>query len=435
MNKNAFKIKVKYGIIYSANAKGASVIEIDFSLYNSNLPEVTSFKIFSNQKGDYDENGLYSQRLFGPLRNYECKCGRLKGKQYKDQVCRICGVKCTTSDMRSKTFGQIKLPHGVKIIFPTLKYIGYKLFGKNTFEKILNFDPHIYDNEEYYYYDMNKKKLVLGSELTEKTSANVLKEFKIYTILDLYKLYKYLLEETNIFDELGLSKEVGKYLFLDKVVVTPPDTRPLVKIGPNKHSVNDITRHYVEILKNIKNSFTDEIYAKIENEDQRSIYLAASCQKFQQSVNEIFKVVLERNLGEKESIVRQSLLGKTLEFSGRTVVICGPHVPPYMVSMDERSMSKLLILEIIHYMFEHEMVDVGDVADLMQLLTHGIDNTSINIPKEELKKILEDIRLDARVVVERPPVLFYYNDSTMLLDKPLDAKLDLANEILENQKE
>lgn len=408
------------------------MLEIDFSLYETNLPQVTSFKIFTNTKGEFDENGLYSQRIFGPIKNYECKCGQLKGKQYRGETCPKCKVKCISSDARLHTFAQIKLPFGVKIVLPPLKYIGNKIFGKTVFDKILKFDPHIYDNEEYYYYDLNKRKLRLAEEISDPSADHIVDEFKVYNIMDLFKLYVYLMDNHfEIFAENNISRDIAKHLFQDKVIVTPPDTRPVAKISAGKYSVNDITRHYVEILKNIKNSFTDEIYAKMQIEDQRNIYLASSSRKFQYSVDQIFSIVLEKNLGQKESIVRQSLLGKTLEFSGRAVITCGPNVPPYMISMDTYGLSKLAILEILNYMLENNIVDVGDIADVMQLLTIGIEHTDINIDKDLLEDILEKIRLDLRMVVERPPVLFYYNDSTMLLDKTLDSKLKRANAVLE----
>ena len=395
------------------------MIKINFSLYETDLPVVTSARVFSNHKNEYDEEGLYSQKLFGPLKNYECKCGRLYGVAHENEICTHCGVKCAKNDLRTTQFGQINLPKGVYVVLPQLKYIGHKLFGRTAFENILRFDPHIFDDDEYYYYDTSKNKLVLAEDANEK---NILENFKIYTIMDLKKLYDHLYYKTTILEEMGFNKQVAKHLFINKIPVTPPDTRPVAKISSNKFTVNDITKFYVEILKNISNSFTDEVYASMD-EDKKNIYFAASSRKFQQSVDGLISIILDKQLSDKLSIVRQSLLGKTLEFSGRAVIACGPHVAPYMVSMPTDAAKKLFLLETLNHILENDDMDFGDVLDIMQLITRNLYDANLTMDDEEFNEIFEIIRKDLRVIAERPPVLFYYNDSMVLLDETVEKKM------------
>ena len=93
-------------------------LKIDFSLYETDLSKVTSSKIFANNKNEYYEEGLYSQKIFGPVKDYECKCGKLKGIYYKGQRCDECGVLCDSKDLRMKNFASITLQKDLWVINP-----------------------------------------------------------------------------------------------------------------------------------------------------------------------------------------------------------------------------------------------------------------------------------------------------------------------------
>jgi len=446
-------------------------LKIDFSLYETDLPVVTSSKIFANNKNEYHEDGLYSQRIFGPVKNYECKCGKLKGKYYAGQRCEDCGVMCDSNDLRMKTFAQINLPQNVWVIFPPLKYALQKIFGKKAIDKILAFDPHVYEEHDYFIFDMQNRVLVSVydlidtdylneeiSKLIDKESATTeqvekikfkiideyvnreldpkrfLIDFKIYSIINLKELFDFLYE--NHWDDVIAKKQVGnkniiKYAFINKVLVTPPDTRPVIKIAKNRFSVNDITKSYSEILKNLEHKFMDDIYLQIQDETERNIYLANAARKFQKSIDDIYKFSQEKQLGDKESILRNSILGKTVEFSGRTVVTCGPNVPPYMISVPRESVKTLFILEVLNYLVENEndILDINDIASLMQLITNNIEDAELKIDDSVFDEIYQKIRPQLRVMFERPPTLFMYNDSTFILDELFENKFKIKADL------
>ena len=240
----------------------------------------------------------------------------------------------------------------------------------------------------------------------------------------MHKLYNYLYEETTLLEDLGINKNIARFLFMNKILVVPPDTRPVVKLGPKRFSVNELTKYYIEILKNIQNSFTDGVYTSISDEDA-NMYLAASYKKFQNSVNNIYTVLLDTQLGEKKSIVRQSLLGKTTEFSGRTVITAAPNVAPYMVSIPEDAAKKIFILETIHHMFEKGDIDVSDVSDIMNLTLNGLKDSFLNLEYDEFKNNFNELRKDFIAVAERPPSLFMYNVAMVMFDKLFEERYNI----------
>ena len=444
-------------------------LKIDFSLYDIDLPVVKSSKIFANNKNEFNDNSLYSQQIFGPVKDYECKCGKLKGTYYKGKRCDECGVLCDSKDTRMRTFAQIKLPTDVWVMFPPLKYILYKLFNKKAVEKILNFDPHIYEKNDFFIFDLQNKTLKNIYELLEEKklsklidkrgesydlesmeqseidslkfsvieeyikeyidSERYLIDFRIYSIINLKELYDYLInEKPEILSSKDIENlDVVKYVFVNRIPVTPPDTRPVVKIARNRFSVNDITKSYSEILKNLESKFMDDIYLQIQEKEERDIFLANASRKFQRSVDDIYKFIQDKQFGDKESLFRSSLLGKTVEFSGRTVVTCGPNVPPYMLSMPRNSVKTIFILEVLNYIVnnDNDILDIGDVASLMQLVVNKIDDAELEIPDEQFDKIYNKIRPELRLMFERPPTLFMYNDSTFVMDKIFENKFKI----------
>ena len=444
-------------------------LTINFELYEKDLPVVTSSKIFANNKNEYHEDGLYSQRIFGPVKNYECKCGKLKGKYYKGQRCDECSVLCDNNDLRMKTFAQINLPKDVWVIFPPLKYALNKLFSKKAIDKILSFDPHVYEKDDFYLFDLRDMTLVniydiidnkkLNKMIEEKTRdldedeidvseierikteyiENYMKEnidkerylvdFRIYSIINLKHLFDYLYENHwEIFESKDLkNKSIIKHVFINKIPVTPPDTRPIIKIAKNKFSVNDITKSYSEILKNLEHKFMDDIYLQINDERERNIYLANALKKFQKSIDDIYKFAQEKQFGDKESLFRNSMLGKTIEFSGRTVVVCGPNVPPYMISIPRDSAKIVFILEVLNYLVnnENDILDINDIVSFMQLITNDIEDAELKIDDKIFDEIYRKIKPQLRVMFERPPTLFMYNDSTFILDELFENKFDI----------
>jgi len=444
-------------------------LKIDFELYEKDFPLVTSSKIFANNKNEYYEEGLYSQKIFGPIKNYECKCGKLKGKYYKGQRCDECGVLCESNDLRMRAFAQVNLPKDVWVILPQLKYILHKLFGKKAVEKILTFDPHVYEKDDFYLFDLrdmslssiydivDSKKLnkIIDEAIDESAEEAIdasklekikteyiekymeeyvdknryLVDFRVYSVINLKHLFDYLYENhLEIFEAKQLkNKSIIKHVFINKIPITPPDTRPVIKIAKNRFSVNDITKSYSEILKNLEHKFMDDIYLQINDEYEKNIYLANASKKFQKSVDGIYKFAQEKQFGDKESLFRNSILGKTVEFSGRSVVVCGPNVPPYMISMPRNSAKTVFVLEVLNYLVnnENEILDISDVASLMQLIVNNIEDAELKLDNETFDKIYHKIRHQLRAMFERPPTLFMYNDSTFILDELFENKFDV----------
>jgi len=449
------------------------MITLNFKEYArvDSLPEVTNPAIYTSNKHNlFSKDSLYSEQIFGPVKNYKCQCGKLFSRINKNEICDICGVECNTSDRRNEQFAKILLPEGIYVINPDFKNALQEVFGFNAIKNILNKFQYNSNKEVPYLYSFSKEKLLKLSKISEKELENCLTDFPVFDINSLRLLFNYLKdekkekfyitnEETGEILETPLTEEEkqnddlvykyrhlitdklnGKYIeyiFINYVLVTPPGSRQVIKISNVKIIPHPISKAYIEILKNISRgtSIMDNLY------NANSDFFGNTVYKYQDSVNDIYDEILQFNFQKNKNYVKESLTGKTIEFSQRAVIVPNPVLKPYQIGLPEESVKKLFLPELLRYLFlkyeenEIEIIEKeGDVklfsiVEYIQYVYDSFDkNFEISIPEDDLTDFLKNYISDFKMIVERQPNLYKWSMSGYMLAR---AYGDSPNEIIE----
>jgi len=337
---------------------------------------VTSPKMFIGRNNIIDEDGLMSQRIFGPISSYKCLCGKLSMSLDRGKICPNCGVICESKNLRVKTFGKIKL------IFPIIhinKITKLKKIFKNKVEKII--DPIFSDSTR-------SEKLYLG--LTPKgDNIKIIEDFhdkKYYVIpLRITGIYSFVLclkyIVNNFKGQISIADEISN-LFDDNVIsdvmmVLPPEIRPVVS-DPKKPTtlrVTPVNKHYTSLLQ-LNKSFS-MIKSNIEIDEEN--WLKMIDVNFREQLNEeivelgiieydeitsryqyysnlVYETVYEL-ISKKKGFIRSLILSKTLEFSARSVIRAEPGIEPYQIKVSKKILYKLWRLHFIHYLTNIKEID------------------------------------------------------------------------------
>lgn len=326
------------------------------------LSVVTSPKLFLDN--DYkliDEDGLLSQKIFGPTKNYKCKCEKYISKvTHAEKRCPSCNVLCTSNEIRFKTFAKIVIPF---IIYKNTKIVKSKL------RTILKNAKHIIDpmqsdlsltTNQYLYMNTKNNKLYLQND------------YKLYEtvpiqVTGIYSLYIALLCGYKIYNNLECYN-VLKLCFDNEIVVIPPGLRPVIlndENGYKKLRVNEINEYYQQLIritkydwvligeKNIINYFLDMVkndkfpIIPIINSELKSYDEIVS--KYQYYVNKIYTEIID-SLSGKEGYIRKDFLGRTVDFSSRCHIIINPSLRAYEIKIPKIVFSTLWFIEYLRYL-------------------------------------------------------------------------------------
>lgn len=401
------------------------------------LKEITSDKIYmDSQKTRFDSEGLMSEQIFGPIKSYNCACGKISVKILSGKTCPNCGVKCASNDLRYKTFAKIKFP------FPVIDYLNKKKFQRLTTKynkNILN--PVQFDltstSKLFLQYELCEDRLTLVNQFKEKTCVPLLITGNFSLFLALYVIY-----------ELYVSKEAEKYLenfFLNLLVLPPGCRQPFIKDNNNKKEIinNSLDEIYISILRHKKYKETLEFdfenkiieYSKMiitsietENyvplEDSDIILYDKISSSFQYYCDLLYENILELISG-KNGLVRFSFLGKSIDFSGRAVVITDPSLNTHEIKIPKLLFFKLYILEYYRFLRQYygEEWKTININRLMRPIRNSeFDLTGSEISKNEKfnefcsyifsPEVDEKIRI---VFMNRQPTLWRYGLVGMLI--------------------
>ena len=171
-------------------------IVYDFDLYDYDkaklLPTVKNAKI--TVQGDeliIPEDGLFSESIFGPIKNYKCKCGYVTTWASRGIRCPICSVLCDSKTLRNETFAKIDLPFNMFIIQPFLIPNLMKIFGKEQIKNILKVSQYDSNKKTPYLFSISRGKLIKINKL--KKEEMVIEE-PVYDITSLHRLWRYLMK-------------------------------------------------------------------------------------------------------------------------------------------------------------------------------------------------------------------------------------------------
>lgn len=345
-------------------------------------PETINYRTLKPER-----DGLFCAKIFGPVRDYECLCGKYKKMRYKGVVCEKCGVEVTSTKVRRTRMGHIELVTPVAHIWYVSSLpsrIGTLLGIKmKDLERVLYYEAYIVEEGGGAYYDAEAKTPVMKYDvLNEEQYRTLAQRFSVDGFkarmggevvrdlledLDLVDLFNSLKEELEETKSEAKSKTLAKrlkviesflnsgnnpaWMMLTVLPVLPPDLRPLVSLDGGKFAVSDVNDLYrrvinrnqrlkrlVEleapeiIVRNEKRMLQEAVDALFDN-GRRANAVKGANKRPLKSLSEIIK--------GKQGRFRQNLLGKRVDFSGRSVIVVGPSL-----AMDECGLPKKMALEL-----------------------------------------------------------------------------------------
>jgi DNA-directed RNA polymerase subunit beta' len=377
-----------------------------------------------------EPEGLFCERIFGPEKDYECHCGRYKRQRYKGVICERCGVEVTTSRVRRERMGHIELAAPVTHVW-FLRGIPSRIallldIPLRVLEKVVYFASFIVTDpgdtpllhkqplstEEYEemrakYGDIFKagigaeavKELLMQVDL-EKTAADLRSEIQGAAGQKRAKAIKRL-EVVEAFRKSGNRPE---WMVIEALPVLPPDLRPLVPLDGGRFAtsdLNDLYRRVINrnnrlkklievgapdiIIRNEKRMLQEAVDALIDN-GRRTRPIVGPGNRPLRSLSDMLK--------GKQGRFRQNLLGKRVDYSGRSVIVVGPKLRIYQCGLP-----KEMALEMFKPFVMKKIVERGFV--------HNIKSARRMIERQrpEVWELLEDVIRDHSVLLNRAPTL------------------------------
>lgn len=355
---------------------------LNYENFCEELDEVTSLKTFGKKK--FHPSGLFSEQIFGPVRNYTCQCGNYYGVSKEGSKCEECGVDIVNSDARRKRFAKIILPIPVvnPLFYDLLVDLGGKSLKKALDNLMKNDKSVLYISDQEFVVETNIEHIPKGVQTWERSEAIKM------------------LVETNAADGVENGLEEWKLvldnidnLLIDKIIVLPPDLRPTSKSsGQNKQLMDKINRYYVQILT--KKEIMKDTIVNIQRD--KALYYSYFKQ-LQKDVNELYTRILEK-MSKKEGLIRGNILGKRIDFSGRAVI-----TPDPTLTLDECKLPYLMILEIFKLPISKRIIEIGK----FRLLNKAIDfvDECIDNQSPVLFKVCEYVTKDEYCILNRQPSL------------------------------
>jgi len=389
-------------------------------------PETINYRTFKPEK-----DGLFCERIFGPSRDYECYCGKYKRIKYKGIVCDRCGVEVTHSRVRRERMGHIELAAPVVHVWfwkvlpsrigTLLNLTIRELERVIYYEEFIVIDPGetpLKKKElltEAKYQEMrakygNKFKAKMGAEairelLKELNLNKMAKELKNrIKQMPIERIPKKMIKRLNIVEEFRRSGNKPEWMVLDVLPVIPPDLRPLVPLEGGRFATSDLNDLYRRVI-NRNNRLKKLIELKAPE-----IILRNEKRMLQEAVDALFEngrhgrpvlghgnrplKSLADMLKGKQGRFRQNLLGKRVDYSGRSVIVVGPELKLY-----ECGLPKIMALELFEPFILRKLRERGHV--------HTIKSARKLVEKatEEVWDILEDVIRDHPVLLNRAPTL------------------------------
>jgi DNA-directed RNA polymerase subunit beta' len=356
------------------------------------LPEVTTNKIYA--KRGFHPNGLFSEKMFGPVRTCTCGCGIYWGRSKIGERCSTCGVEIGYSSLRRKKFAKIELPFAV--MNPIMFYLILKA-GKVTVGNIVH-DIIFDDSVLGYYFDPESKKYIKVKKPTIEAAATEIPEGRVlYSgstgIFELVKFESDRNKDTNLAWKFVL-ENVDKF-FMSSIIVCPPEFRPVSKTKDvqMRDKMNEFYMTILNFSLMLKNDVTTYENSEIQMINFRNL---------QRYVFNFYEYIFSK-FSKKTGLIRGSILGKRIDFSARAVISPDPELNldecslPYVISLE------LFKLHIVNRLLE--MKNFNNHSFVRYDPTIEYVNDCIKIKNPELLSIVEEVTKDKLVMLNRQPTL------------------------------
>ena len=399
---------------------------LEWSYGEVKKPETINYKTFKPEK-----DGLFDERIFGPSKDWHCAawCGNYKKHKYKGKVCEKCGVEVTTSKVRRERMGHIRLAAPIAHFwyFKSQSYISAlldipakKLEGIIYCKAHLVTDPGDTPLERMQLLSGSDYEMALfnyGNRFKAGIGAAVIKELLSEIDLDVMaadlvrdisetKTQKRLkmIKRLKVVDAFRRSGNRPEWMIMDYMPVIPPDLRPMVQLDGGRFATSDLNDLYRRIInrnnrlkKLLKVNAPDII---IENEMrmlQESVDALIANHRRTHPVTGSGRRVLKslsNSLEGKQGRFRQNLLGKRVDYSGRSVITVGPQL-----ELHQCGIPRNMALELFKPFVMNQMVEQG----LAQTVNHA--KKKIEQKREEVWDVLEQVVNHHPVILNRAPTL------------------------------
>ncbi|NQY73291.1 MAG: DNA-directed RNA polymerase subunit beta' [Candidatus Margulisbacteria bacterium] len=391
-------------------------------------PETINYRTFKPER-----KGLFCEKIFGPVKDWECSCGKYRRVRYRGIVCERCGVQVTHSKVRREHMGHIELAAPVSHIWflkSIPSYMGLVLdMSSRNLEEVLYYDSYIVLKVDKSISDEISVKQTFSTveymELKEKygekfkvgMGASAIRD--ILTDINLEKLTKELrasldeskgqkrlknIKRLRIVEALHKSGNRPEWMILDAIPVMPPDLRPMVQLEGGRFAtsdLNDLYRRVVNrnnrlkrlmdigapqmIIRNEKRMLQESVDVLISN-GKRGRAVTGSNGRPLKSLGNIIE--------GKQGRFRQNLLGKRVDYSGRSVIVVGPHF-----KLHQCGLPKEMALELFKPFVIRELVSRGHVTNV-KTAKRKIESRDVVV-----WDVLEDVIKGQPILLNRAPTL------------------------------
>ncbi len=398
---------------------------LEWSYGEVKKPETINYRTLKPER-----DGLFCERIFGPTKDWECHCGKYKRLRYKGKICDRCGVEVTRSKVRRERMGHIKLAAPVSHIW-YFKGIPSRMglildISPRRLEEVLYF-------AKYIVIDPGNTVLEKGQLLSEKEYADMREKYEddfraamgaeaikeLLQEIDLEKLSKELKDELEgasgqkrvrllkrleVVEAFRISGNRPEWMILDVVPVIPPDIRPMVQLDGGRFAtsdLNDLYRRVINrnnrlqrllelnapdiIVRNEKRMLQEAVDALIDN-GRRGRPVTGPNNRPLKSISDMLK--------GKQGRFRQNLLGKRVDYSGRSVIVVGPELKMYQCGLP-----KEMALELFKPFVMKRLVETGASNNIKSA------RKMVERAKPEVWDALEVVIKDHPVLLNRAPTL------------------------------
>jgi DNA-directed RNA polymerase subunit beta' len=390
--------------------------------------EVKKAETISYRNYKPEPDGLFCEKIFGPFKDFECRCGKYKGKRYEGVICDRCNVEVTSSKVRRQRMGHIDLAAPVVHIWflKTVPYISLLLdITSKTLQEIVYFvkyvviDPGDTDlnkgstlrDDEY------RELLDSGAKFTAKKGAEAIQEMlKQLNIQDLFHELKSSMINSSFQKKNKLVKRLGavqSFISTDRnpcdmimgiIPVIPPDLRPLLQLEGGRFATSDLNTLYQRVInrnnrlrklievnapdimvQNEKRMLQEAVDALFDN-SKRTRPVLGTANRPLRSLSDILK--------GKEGRFRQNLLGKRVDYSGRSVIVVNPEL-----AIDQCGLPKEMVLELFKPFVMERLVSKG--------IAQSLRSAKLKIEKYDavVWSVLDEIIQHHPVLLNRAPTL------------------------------
>ena len=388
-------------------------------------PETINYRTLKPER-----DGLFCEKIFGPTKDYECACGKYKRLRYKDIVCDRCGVEVTKSKVRRERMGHIELATPVSHIWffkGVPSRMGLVLdMSPRDLEEVLYFVSYVVinpgaaplekkqtlsDKEYRAYYEKygNTFEVGMGAEAILKLLKEIDVKAEIAKIEEELEgaseqKKTRLLKRLDILDSFDKSGNKPEWMILTALPVIPPELRPMIQLDGGRFATSDLNDLYRRVINR------NNRLKKLLELNAPSIIVQNEKRMLQEAVDALFDngrrgrnvtgpsnrplKSISSMLKGKQGRFRQNLLGKRVDYSGRSVIAVGPELKMYQCGIPKEMALELFKPHVIHGLVERDIVHNIKSAKKM------IENQD-----ERIWDVVEDVIKEHPVMLNRAPTL------------------------------